>query len=315
MSSSFEIGTEWKFFDYRMDVDLTFYKTNTKNQLFSLPSSAGAAYKYYFVNAGNIQNMGVELTFGAVPILTNQFKWNTTLNFSRNKNEVKKLHDDLASFIQGDEGFSSSYTMRLVEGGSFGDIYGKAFERDKYGAIVYGRDGLPQEIGSGNTAKVGNCNPAFLLGWGNSFTYKDFSFYFLIDGHFGGDVLAQTQAVLDQTGVSKVSGEARTMGYVDLEGHHIYNIKGFYEQVGGRNGVTEYYMYDATNIRLRELSLGYTLPKRLLGRKQFVKKAELSFVARNLFFIYKKAPFDPDAVLSASNSNQGIDIFGIPTSF
>ena len=313
MSSSFEIGTEWKFFDYRMDVDFTFYKTNTKNQLFSLPSSAGAAYKYYFVNAGNIQNMGVELTFGAVPILTNQFKWNTTLNFSRNKNEVKKLHDDLASFIQGDEGFSSSYTMRLVEGGSFGDIYGKAFERDKYGAIVYGRDGLPQEIGSGNTAKVGNCNPAFLLGWGNSFTYKDFSFYFLIDGHFGGDVLAQTQAVLDQTGVSKVSGEARTMGYVDLEGHHIYNIKGFYEQVGGRNGVTEYYMYDATNIRLRELSLGYTLPKRLLGRKQFVKKAELSFVARNLFFIYKKAPFDPDAVLSASNSNQGIDIFGIPT--
>ena len=313
MSSSFEIGTEWKFFDYRMDVDLTFYKTNTKNQLFSLPSSAGAAYKYYFVNAGNIQNMGVELTLGAVPILTNQFKWNTTLNFSRNKNEVKKLHDDLASFIQGDEGFSSSYTMRLVEGGSFGDIYGKAFERDKYGAIVYGRDGLPQEIGSGNTAKVGNCNPAFLLGWGNSFTYKDFSFYFLIDGHFGGDVLAQTQAVLDQTGVSKVSGETRTMGYVDLEGHHIYNIKGFYEQVGGRNGVTEYYMYDATNIRLRELSLGYTLPKRLLGRKQFVKKAELSFVARNLFFIYKKAPFDPDAVLSASNSNQGIDIFGIPT--
>ena len=113
--------------------------------------------------------------------------------------------------------------------------------------------------------------------------------------------------------VVKYSREARTMGYVDLEGHHIYNIKGFYEQVGGRNGVTEYYMYDATNIRLRELSLGYTLPKRLLGRKQFLKKAELSFVARNLFFIYKKAPFDPDAVLSASNSNQGIDIFGIPT--
>ena len=140
--------------------------------------------------------------------------------------------------------------MRLVEGGSFGDIYGKAFERDKYGAIVYGRDGLPQEIGSGNTAKVGNCNPAFLLGWGNSFTYKDFSFYFLIDGHFGGDVLAQTQAVLDQTGVSKVSGEARTMGYVDLEGHHIYNIKGFYEQVGGRNGVTEYYMFAGVIFRI-----------------------------------------------------------------
>lgn len=146
----------------------------------------------------------------------------------------------------------------------------------------------PQEIGSGNTAKVGNCNPAFLLGWGNSFTYKDFSFYFLIDGHFGGDVLAQTQAVLDQTGVSKVSGEARTMGYVDLEGHHIYNIKGiFMSRWEDRNGVTEYYMYDATNIRLRELSLGYTLPKRLLGRKQFLKRRNV-FCRPELFFIYKK---------------------------
>ena len=89
---------------------------------------------------------------------------------------------------------------------------GKLLSGINDGAIVYGRDGLPQEIGSGNTVKVGNCNPAFLLGWGNSFTYKDFSYYFLIDGHFGGEVLAQTQAVLDQIGVSKVSGEARRWG-------------------------------------------------------------------------------------------------------
>ena len=113
--------------------------------------------------------------------------------------------------------------------------------------------------------------------------------------------------------VWQLSGTVRNGESAGYNKHLIYKIKGFYEQVGGRNGVTEYYMYDATNIRLRELSLGYTLPKRLLGRKQFLKKAELSFVARNLFFIYKKAPFDPDAVLSASNSNQGIDIFGIPT--
>ena len=103
------------------------------------------------------------------------------------------------------------------------------------------------------------------------------------------------------------------MGYVDLEGHHIYNIKGFYEQVGGRNGVTEYYMYDATNIRLRELSLGYTYRRDCWGENNFSKRRNCLLFARNLFFIYKKAPFDPDAVLSASNSNQGIDIFGIPT--
>lgn len=313
MSASYEVGTEWKFFQYRLDVDLSWYKTNTKNQLFALPSSAGATYKYYYVNAGNIENRGVEVSVGGVPVLTNDFKWKASLNYSTNRNVVKKLHKDLPTFVYGDEGFSSSYSMRLVEGGSFGDIYGKAFLRDKYGAIVYGEYGLPEVVGDGNTVKVGNCNPDFLLGWSNSFTYKDFSLYFLIDGHFGGDVLSQTQAVMDQNGVSLNTGEARRTGYVELEGHHIYKVQAFYEQVGGRSGVTEYYMYDATNVRLREVSLSYTLPKSLIDKTRCLKDARISLVGRNLFFLYKKAPFDPDAVLSTGNSNQGIDVFGIPT--
>lgn len=313
MSNSFEIGTEWKFLNHRIDVDFTYYKTNTRNQLFTLPSSAGAAYKYYFVNAGNIQNSGIEISLGATPVLTNVFKWKTVLNLSRNRNTVKALHKDLPTFVYGDEGFSSSYSMRLVEGGAFGDIYGKAFARDKYDAIMYGKDGLPLERGNGNTIKVGNCNPDLMLGWNNTFTYRDITLSVLLDGRFGGEVLSQTQAMLDQQGVSKVSGDARQAGYVDLEGHHIYNVEMFYEQVGGRNGVTEYYMYDATNVRLRELSLGYSLPQSLLAKGQFIKEVQLSFVARNLFFLYKKAPFDPDAVLSTGNSNQGIDVFGVPT--
>lgn len=313
MSSSFEIGTEWKFFHYRLNVDLTLYKTQTKNQLFTLPSSAGATYKYYFVNAGNIENKGIELTVEGLPVVSDRFRWKTQINYSANRNKVKKLHKDLPTFIYGDEGFSSSYSMRLVEGGSFGDIYGKAFARDKYGAIIYGKYGLPEVVGDGNTVKVGNCNPDFLLGWGNSFTYKDFSLYFLIDGHFGGDVLSQTQAVMDQAGVSKVTGEARRDGYVYLEGRHIRNVQAFYEQVGGRSGVTEYYMYDATNIRLREVSLAYALPKRLLERTKYVKEARVSLIGRNICFLFKKAPFDPDAVLSTLNNNQGLDVFGMPT--
>ncbi|MEG2066625.1 MAG: SusC/RagA family TonB-linked outer membrane protein [Tannerellaceae bacterium] len=313
MSTSFEVGTEWRFLNNRLDVDFTYYLTNTKNQLFTLPSSAGAIYKYYFVNAGNIQNTGIELSISAIPIVSNRFQWKSTVNYSQNRNRVKELHKDLLAFVYGDEGFSSSYSLRLVEGGSFGDIYGKAFARDSYGAIRYGQDGLPLVVGDGNTVKVGNCNPNFMLSWGNAFTYRDFSFYFLLDGRFGGKVLSQTQAILDQSGVSDVSGKARLAGYVDLEGHPIYNTRMFYEQIGGRSGVTEYYMYDATNIRLRELSLGYTLPADLLPKSEFIKQVQLSFVARNLLFIYKKAPFDPDAVLSTSNSNQGVDVLGIPT--
>lgn len=316
MSTSWEIGTEWKLFNYRMDFDFTFYKTNTKNQLFTLPSSAGAAYKYYYVNAGNIQNKGLEISLGVTPVLTNDFLWKTDISFSTNKNEVIELHPDLKTFVYGDEGFSSSYSMRLVKGGALGDIYGKAFERDAEGSIIFTEDQdgdlIPNVIGSGNTEKVGNCYPDFMLGWSNTLTYKGFSLYFLIDGRFGGDVLSQTQADMDQKGVSRTSGEARNAGYVDLEGTHVDPAK-FYTAVSGRNGCTEYYMYDATNIRLRELSLGYTFPQKMMDRVKFVRDVQLSFVSRNLFFFYKPAPFDPDAVLSTENNNQGIDVFGMPT--
>lgn len=316
MSTSYEVGTEWKFFDYRLDLDFTYYKTNTKNQLFTLPSSAGAAYKYYYVNAGNIQNQGVEISLGITPVMTNDFRWKTAFNFSTNKNKVIELHPDLKTFVYGDEGFSSSYSMRLVEGGSLGDIYGKAFERDDNGNIVYttDKDGdkIPNVIGSGNTIKVGNSNPDFMLGWSNTLTYKGFSLYFLFDGRFGGDVLSQTQADMDQKGTSLNSGDARNAGYVDLEGTQVKPAK-FYTAVSGRTGATEYYMYSATNIRLRELSLGYTFPKNILEKTKVFSDIQLSFVARNLFFLYKDAPFDPDAVLSTGNDNQGIDVFGMPT--
>lgn len=316
MSTSYEVGTEWKFFNYRLDLDFTYYRTNTRNQLFTLPSSAGAAYKYYFVNAGNIQNQGVEVSLGITPVMTNDFRWKTAFNFSTNKNEVIALHPDLKTFVYGDEGFSSSYSMRLVEGGSLGDIYGKVFERDEAGKIIYtaDKDGdmLPNVIGTGNTEKVGNSNPDFMLGWSNTFTYKGFSLYFLIDGRFGGDVLSQTQADLDRKGVSLASGEARNAGFVELEGAKVDPEK-FYGLVGGRDGTTEYYMYSATNIRLRELSFGYTFPKNLVEKTKAFKDIQLSFVGRNLFFLHNNAPFDPDAVLSTGNDCQGVDVFGMPT--
>ncbi|MDR1880607.1 MAG: SusC/RagA family TonB-linked outer membrane protein [Tannerellaceae bacterium] len=312
MTTSFEAGTEWKFFNHRLSIDVTLYQTNTRNQLFLLPSSAGAAYKYYFVNAGDIRNRGLEVMLGANPVLTKGFTWKTFANLSLNRNRVMALHPDLPAFVYGQEGFSSSYTMRLVKGGSFGDIYGKAFDRDDEGKIRYGNDGMPLTRGEGNTVKVGNSAPRFLLGWSHALACRRFSLYFLLDGHFGGEVLSQTEAMLDQAGVSRRTGEARMKGYVDLEGERITDVKGFFEQVGGRNGVTEYYMYDATNIRLRELSLGYAFPAEWTKGVRFVKELQLSVTARNLFFLYNGAPYDPDAVLSTGNDNQGVDVFGMP---
>ena len=318
MTHSVEVGTEWRFFQSRLGFNLTYYRTNTHNQFFKLPALAGDMYAYRYVNAGDIQNRGWELTVDATPVLTPDFTWKTSLNFSSNRNKIKELHEELKELVYGPSSFSSSYAMKLVKGGSIGDIYGKAFVRDAEGNIVYQTEGdhkgLPAVEGEGNTIKVGNANPRFIMGWNHTFSYKGFSLYFLLDWRYGGKILSQTQAEMDLYGVSQVTALARDRGYVTLEGQQIDNVKGFYKNiVGGRAGVTEYYMYDATNLRLREVSLSYNFPKEWMQKTKVLKNVQLSFVARNLCFLYKEAPFDPDLVLSTGNDNQGIEVFGMPT--
>lgn len=317
MTTSFELGTEWKFFQHRLGINLTYYRTNTRNQFFKLPALAGDEYAYRYVNAGNIQNQGLEITLDATPVLTPGFTWKTSVNLSTNKNKVLELHDQLTDFLYGPTSFSSSYAMKLVKGGSIGDIYGKAFVRDANGNIVYETEGnnkgLPLVEGDGNTVKVGNANPDFIMGWNHTFSYKGFSLYVLLDWRYGGEILSQTQAEADLYGVSAITAEARDKGYVDLEGQRITDVKGFYKMIGGRAGVTEYYMYDATNLRLREVSLNYSFPKKWMQKTKVLQSLQLAFVARNLCFLYKKAPFDPDLVLSTGNDNQGIEVFGMPT--
>ena len=318
MSLSVEVGTEWKFFDSRLHIDFTYYQTHTKNQFFKLPAKDGDEYAYRYVNAGNIQNTGVELMIEGTPVEIKNFSWKTGINYAFNKNKVVRLHAELPVFQYGPYGFSSSYAMKLKKGGSFGDIYGKAFKRDTDGKILYETDGerqgLPMIEGDGNTVKVGNANPDFTLGWTNAFSWKGLELSLLVDGRYGGKVLSQTQADMDMYGVTKVTGDARDRGYVMLEGEKITNVKGFYKSiVGGRAGVTEYYMYDATNFRLRELALGYTFPKHWMEATKFFRDVQLAFTARNLFFIYKKAPFDPDLILSTGNDNQAIEVYGMPT--
>ena len=246
MTHSVEVGTEWRFFQSRLGFNLTYYRTNTHNQFFKLPALAGDMYAYRYVNAGDIQNRGWELTVDATPVLTPDFTWKTSLNFSSNRNKIKELHEELKELVYGPSSFSSSYAMKLVKGGSIGDIYGKAFVRDVEGNIVYQTEGdhkgLPAVEGEGNTIKVGNANPRFIMGWNHTFSYKGFSLYFLLDWRYGGKILSQTQAEMDLYGVSQVTALARDRGYVTLEGQQIDNVKGFYKNiVGGRAGVTEYY--------------------------------------------------------------------------
>ncbi|WP_280745898.1 MULTISPECIES: TonB-dependent receptor [unclassified Parabacteroides] len=312
MTTSIEAGTEWRFFNSRLEFDFTFYKTNTKNQLFSLSAPSGSKYTTYYVNAGNIQNKGVEIILSGSPVWTGDFRWKTGVNFSLNRNKVIELTEELGYFSVSGQN-SNSYQMRLEEGGSFGDIYGRTFSRDEQGNILYDNNDVPMPDKS-DLQKVGNTSPKFNLGWSNTFTYKGFSLYFLIDGRFGGDVLSLTEAELDKYGVSKRTGDDRTRGGVSFDGKLIKNVEGFYNIVGGRDGITEYYVYDATNIRLRELSLGYSFPRKMFNNTPFIKGIDLSLIGRNLFFFKNNAPYDPDGTLSVGNSLQGVHAFGMPSS-
>lgn len=309
LTRSFEIGTEWTFVNNRVKFDFTYYKTNTENQLFTLDAPAGSGYSFYYVNAGEIQNQGVEIMLGLTPVAHNDFYWKSDFNFAMNKNEVIELHPDLPFFSFGDPG-NANYWMRMDEGGSYGDIYGVKFKRDASGKIEVDDEGLP--VAGSDYEKIANINPDFNLGWNNTINYKNLTFSFLIDGRFGGDVVSMTQADLDQYGVTQVTADARNKGYVEVDGQKFTNVEGFYSAIGGRQGVTEQYVYDATNIRLREMSLGFNVPTSLLEKTKLFKGATISAVGRNLFFIYNSAPFDPDALYSTGNNLQGVDIFGMP---
>ena len=309
ISSSVEVGTEWQLFGGRLTLDFTWYKTNTTNQLFTLKAPEGSGYNYYYVNAGNIQNKGIEAVVGITPVMTRDFIWKTQFNMSSNKNTILKLHDEITQFVLTDSG-SDAYRMWLTEGGSYGDIYGYVFNRDDNGNIIYDENGLPTK--ADGFSYIGNATPKFLMGWNNTIDYKGFSLGFLVDFRFGGDALSLTQAMLDINGVTETTAAARDLGYVELEGKKITDINGFYRRVGGHDGISEYYVYDATNIRLRELSFGYSLPKKLLEQTHFIRTASISVVGRNLFAFYCPAPYDTDASMSAASGVQGVDYYGVP---
>lgn len=214
MTNALEAGFEWRFFGDRLGINATYYKTNTHNQFFKLPALSGEAYAFRYENAGNIENEGVEVSLSAYPVYGSGLTWQSVVNFAHNRNRVIKLHDELREYAYGPSSFSSSYAMKLVEGGAIGDIYGRAFERDADGHIVYETEGdyagLPRTAGDGNTVKVGNANPVFALSWSNTFSYRGASLSLMLDCRYGGRLLSQTMADMDSYGVSAATAAPAT---------------------------------------------------------------------------------------------------------
>jgi TonB-linked SusC/RagA family outer membrane protein len=318
-NKSLEIGTQWNLMNNRLFLDLTWYKSNITNQYFqNIAVSPGlGAGTHADVNGGNIRNTGIEATLSYTVIRTSRIGWTTTLNYSHNENKVVELFNasivanpspDQMYALTGGSGF-------LRQGGSFGDIYGRGFDRDGSGHLKVDNNGVPLFI---DNVYLGNPNPKTIMGWNNTFKIKDFTVSFLIDGKFGGRVMSITEALLDQMGVSKRTGVARDNGgsitlsnTVDATGHPtsgVVKAADYYKAIGGKSPVGEAYMYTATAVRLREVSIGWRLPV----KSSAIKDMRMSLIGNNLFFFTRKAPFDPEQVAGVNPGGVGIEVFGLP---
>jgi TonB-linked SusC/RagA family outer membrane protein len=316
--NSFEFGTEWRFVNNRIGFDFTYYQNETKNQLITAPAPIPntTGYANYAFNAGSIENKGFEITLSGKPIVSENFSWDVALNYASNKNTVKSLGtvnggQNTVILTNGDP---NSYRYVLEVGKPFGEIQGKNIVRNDQGQIVLDADGRIQKT---DWVDLGSSNPDFMMGFSNTFKYKKIFLNVLIDGRFGGNVMSMTEAMLDFYGVSKATGDARAAGGVKINavsatGTPVTSMpaQDYYTQIGDRSGATGEYMYKATNVKLGELSLGYTFD---FSKQTIFNAVNVSLVGKNLFFFYKDAPFDPNVTLSSGEGLQGVDIFGAPS--
>ncbi len=317
LKSEYEFGTEWRFLNNRFGIELSYYNSTTKNQYFqsAAPDGSPEGVRFYGFNAGSIENKGFEVVVNAGIVKGDKFSWDSSVNFSQNKNTVKELPASSKGIVNLTVPGVNNYQYSLIEGRPFGVIMGKNILKDAQGRILLDKDGKIQ--GTEGFTEVGNSNPDFMLGFSNTFKVGAFFANVLIDGRFGGNVMSMTEAQNDFFGVSKATGDARNAGGVPVnaikpDGTVVTSIpaEDYYKKVGGRDGITGEYVYKATNVSVREISVGYTFnPKKL----PVFQTASISLIARNLFFIYKDAPFDPNIALSTGEGLQGIDIYGLPS--
>ncbi|MEQ6119128.1 SusC/RagA family TonB-linked outer membrane protein [Reichenbachiella sp. MALMAid0571] len=317
-TKSWEVGLNLGLFSNSLTLDATFYKSSTYNQFFEPTLSASSGFTSVIVNAGKVNNQGIELT-ARYNKTVGKFDWNSYLTYSLNRNKIIELlpewenpkTGEIISLDQLDMGGTGSYKMILKEGGSMGDIYVNTLKTDEHGAIFVDPSSQTVAAESNAFVKAGNSAPKSNVGWGNNLSWDRFSFSFLFTARFGGVVVSNTQAVMDAFGVSKASEEARDSGGALVNGKRI-PAKEYYQTIGGTNGgIGSMYIYSATNARLGEVTLGYDVPVNSLAN--WIQSLNISFVARNLFMIYNKAPYDPELTANTGTYFQGVDYFMTPS--
>ena len=270
-----------------------------------------------YVQTGCVRNTGVEASLG-YGHRWRDFSWDTNVTFSWNKNEVIDLMDGMTDPKTGEplkdrleiKGLGKAKYI-IKKGGTLGDLYTTSnLKYDENGYVQVDRNGNLITTDIGEDIYLGSVFPDYNLAWRNDFDWKGLHLGVLVSARIGGICYSATQANMDLFGVSETSARARDAGGILLNGREMIDPQRWYAAVGSQSGLPQYYTYSATNVRLQELTLGYTLPRKWFRN---VCSIDVSFVGRNLWMIYNKAPFDPKAIASTGNNYQGIDYFMMPS--
>ena len=316
-TTTYEVGIDARLWRH-LSLSASWYQADTKNQTFdpSLPPSS--SYTTIYLQTGHVRNTGVELSMG-YDNRWGSFRWATNFTYAWNRNEIIELAANAVNPITGEplnlekldiKGLGKAKYI-LKEGGTLGDLYTTSDLRfNDNGYVEVDKSGNLLLTDEGDDIYLGSVFPDHNLAWRNDFSWKGVNLGLLFTARIGGICYSATQANLDLYGVSEASAAARDAGGVLINGREMVDAQKWYQAIGSQSGLPQYYTYSATNFRLQELSLGYTLPAKWFRDKM---RMTVSFVGRNLWMIYCKAPFDPEAVASTGLNYQGIDYFMMPS--
>ncbi len=315
-TKTWEVGLDARLWnDLRLSA--SWYLADTSNQTFQPTVSTSSGYSSMYVQTGCVRNTGVEASLG-YGHTWRDFSWDTNVTFTWNRNEILDLMDGMCDPMTGEplkdrleiKGLGKAKYI-LKKGGTMGDLYTTSnLKYDENGYIQVDRNGNFVTTDVGEEIYLGSVLPDYNLAWRNDFSWKGAHLGILFTGRIGGICYSATQANMDLFGVSETSAAARDAGGVLINGREMVDPQRWYAAIASQSGLPHYYTYSATNFRLQELSVGYTLPRRWF---RDVCSIDISFVGRNLWMIYCKAPFDPEAIASTGNNYQGIDYFMVPS--
>ena len=307
LTSSFEVGADLRFFNDQLRFDISYYNALTKDQIISLPIGISSGYTQQVVNGGEVRSKGLEVIVGVSPIISQNFKWNSTLNFSSNRSTVESLPQDegrlTLAYSRIYDSQNQTVFLQAEEGGRVGDLYGTGYLKNENGDFILTDEG--RYIPDNELQKLGNYNPDFMLGFNNQFNYKNWNMGFLLDWRQGGIIVSRTRALGNVGGQLAETAFRPETGIVPegvvntgTDDNPVYeantvavSAESYYRQFYDRNH-EENNTYDASFLKLRQLSIGYTFNNLSLFNQDAT--LSLSLIGKNLFAITENPHFDPE---------------------